>query len=141
MAFGARVLAAVDARSPVQAIAKFREAHVNRRAEYFMGNMLDELLVEVERMDTVVFYWLRGHSGAVPNEAADLQATEFLEQEPTDVVRRCSQTCQSHVRIRQETIRVGSETYRTSCADGSWGQVAQVHLEGHDGLGVALGQG
>ena len=84
---GARVLLAVDARSPVQAIAKFREAHVNRRAEYFMDDMLDELLVELERMDVVVFYWLRGHSGAAPNEAADLQATEFLEHEPMDVVR------------------------------------------------------
>ena len=84
---GARVLLAVDARSPVQAIAKFREAHVNRRAEYFKDDMLDELLVELERMDAVVFYWLRGHSGAAPNEAADLQATEFLGHEPMDVVR------------------------------------------------------
>ena len=33
---GSRVMIAVDARSPVQAIVRFREAHVNRRAEYFV---------------------------------------------------------------------------------------------------------
>ena len=85
---GARVLLAVDARSPVQAAVKFRAAHVNKRAEYFCDDMLDELLRELERMDTAIFYWLKGHSGAAPNEAADLQATRFLEEEPLDVGRR-----------------------------------------------------
>jgi hypothetical protein len=47
------------------AVTKFREAHVNKRAEYYRDGMLDELLVELERMDLVVFYWLKGHSGAV----------------------------------------------------------------------------
>jgi len=59
-----RVLIAVDARSPVQALCTFRRAHVNKRAEYLRDDMLDELLRQVERMDTVVFYWLKGHSGA-----------------------------------------------------------------------------
>jgi hypothetical protein len=39
------------------AVAKFREAHVNKRAEYFQDDMLDELLRELERMEIVVFYW------------------------------------------------------------------------------------
>ena len=55
--------------------AKFREAHVNKRAEYYQDDMLDELLRELERMEIVVFYWLKGHSGAVASEMADLQAT------------------------------------------------------------------
>ena len=75
-----RVLIAVDARSPVQALCTFRRAHVNKRAEYLRDDMLDELLRQVERMDTVVFYWLKGHSGAAPNEAADWYATEFLQE-------------------------------------------------------------
>ena len=82
---GSRVLIAMDARSPVQAVVKFRDAHVNRRAEYFCDEMLDELLREIESMDTVIFYWLKGHSGAAPNEAADFQATALLEEEPMDV--------------------------------------------------------
>ena len=79
---GSRALLAVDARSPVMAVTKFREAHVNKRAEYYQDGMLDELLVELERMDLVVFYWLKGHSGAVPNEIADLRATAMLEDLP-----------------------------------------------------------
>ena len=79
---GSRALLAVDARSPVMAVTKFREAHVNKRAEYYRDGMLDELLVELERMDLVVFYWLKGHSGAVPNEIADLRATTMLEDDP-----------------------------------------------------------
>ena len=75
-----RVLIAVDAQSPVQALCTFRRAHVNKRAEYLRDDMLDELLRQVERMDTVVFYWLRGHSGAAPNEVADWYATEFLQE-------------------------------------------------------------
>ena len=70
---GRRALLAVDARSPVMAVAKFREAHVNKRAEYYQDDMLDELLRELERMEIVVFYWLKGHSGAVANEMADLR--------------------------------------------------------------------
>ena len=58
------------------------EAHVNKRAEYFQDDMLDELLRELERMEIVVFYWLKGHSGAVANEMADLQATRLLEEAP-----------------------------------------------------------
>ena len=85
---GSTVLIAVDARSPVQAVVRFREVHVNRRAEYFCDDMLDELLREIERMDTVIFYWLKGHSGAAPNEAADFQATALLEEEPFDIGRR-----------------------------------------------------
>ena len=85
---GARVLLAIDARSPVQAAIKFRLSHVNKRSEYYCDDMLDELLRDIERMDTIVFYWLKGHSGAAPNEAADLQATKFLEEEPLDVGRR-----------------------------------------------------
>ena len=76
-----RVMIAVDARSPVQAIVKFREAHVNRRAEYFVDDKLDALLRHLERMQIVVFYWLKGHSGAVPNELADLHATKFLSED------------------------------------------------------------
>jgi hypothetical protein len=53
-------LLAVDARSPVMAVAKFREAHVNKWAEYYQDDMLDELLRELERMEIVVFYWLKG---------------------------------------------------------------------------------
>ena len=79
---GMRALLAVDARSPVMAVAKFREAHVNKRAEYYQDGMLDELLRELERMEVVVFYWLKGHSGAVANEMADLQATRMLEEQP-----------------------------------------------------------
>ena len=79
---GKRALLAVDARSPVMAVAKFREAHVNKRAEYYQDDMLDELLRELERMEIVVFYWLKGHSGAVANEMADLQATRMLEEAP-----------------------------------------------------------
>ena len=74
----ARVLVAIDARSPVQALVKFRFSHVNKRAEYFCDDMLDDLLIQIERMDTIIFYWLRGHSGAAPNEAADWHATELL---------------------------------------------------------------
>ena len=85
---GSRVLVAIDARSPVQAVVRFREVHVNRRAEYFCDDMLDELLREIERMDTVIFYWLKGHSGAAPNEAADFQATMLLEEEPGDTGQR-----------------------------------------------------
>ena len=85
---GSRVLVAIDARSPVQAVVRFREVHVNRRAEYFCDDMLDELLREIERMDTVIFYWLKGHSGAAPNEAADFQATMLLEEEPGDIGQR-----------------------------------------------------
>ena len=59
---GQRALLAVDARSPVMAVTKFREAHVNKRAEYYQDDMLDELLRELERMEMVVFYWLKGHS-------------------------------------------------------------------------------
>ena len=81
---GRRALLAVDARSPVMAVAKFREAHVNKRAEYYQDDMLDELLRELERMEIVVFYWLKGHSGAVANEMADLQATRMLEEAPMD---------------------------------------------------------
>ena len=66
------------------AVAKFREAHVNKRAEYYQDDMLDELLRELERMEIVVFYWLKGHSGAVANEMADLQATRMLEEAPMD---------------------------------------------------------
>ena len=51
-----------------------------RRAFRVLDDMLDELLRQVERMDTVVFYWLKGHSGAAPNEAADWYATEFLQE-------------------------------------------------------------
>ena len=76
---------AVDARSPVMAATKFRDVHVNKRAEYYQDDMLDELLVELERMDLVVFYWLKGHSGAVPNEVADLHATRMLRLEPQAV--------------------------------------------------------
>ena len=83
-----RVLIAMDARSPVQAVIRFREVHVNRRAEYFCDDMLDELLREIERMDTVIFYWLKGHSGAAPNEAADFRATMLLGEEPGDIGRR-----------------------------------------------------
>ena len=72
----------------VQAVVKFRDSHVNRRSEYFCDEMLDELLKEIESMDTVIFYWLKGHSGAVPNEAADFQATALLEEEPMDVGQR-----------------------------------------------------
>ena len=79
---GMRALIAVDARSPVMAVAKFREAHVNKRAEYYQDGMLDELLRELERMEIVVFYWLKGHSGAVANEMADLQATRMLKETP-----------------------------------------------------------
>ena len=79
---GMRALIAVDARSPVMAVAKFREAHVNKRAEYYQDGMLDELLRELERMEIVVFYWLKGHSGAVANEMADLQATRMLKEPP-----------------------------------------------------------
>ena len=75
-----RVLIAMDARSPVQSLCTFRRAHVNKRAEYLRDDMLDELLRQVERMDTVVFYWLRGHSGAAPNEVADWYATEYLQE-------------------------------------------------------------
>ena len=32
-------------------------------------------------MQTVVFYWLKGHSGAAPNEFADLHATKFLSDD------------------------------------------------------------
>ena len=78
---GSRVMIAVDARSPVQAIVRFREAHVNRRAEYFADDKLDSLLRHLERMQTVVFYWLKGHSGAAPNEFADLHATKFLSED------------------------------------------------------------
>jgi ribonuclease HI len=78
---GSRVMIAVDARSPVQAIVRFREAHVNRRAEYFVDDKLDSLLRHLERMQTVVFYWLKGHSGAAPNEFADLHATKFLSED------------------------------------------------------------
>ena len=81
---GRRALLAIDARSPVMAVAKFREAHVNKRAEYYQDDMLDELLRELERMEIVVFYWLKGHSGAVANEMADLQATRMLEEAPVD---------------------------------------------------------
>ena len=41
--------------------------------------MLDDLLIQIERMGVVIFYWLRGHSGAAPNEAADWHATDFLD--------------------------------------------------------------
>jgi len=78
---GSRVMIAVDARSPVQAVVRFREAHVNRRAEYFVDDKLDSLLRHLERMQTVVFYWLKGHSGAAPNECADLHATKFLSED------------------------------------------------------------
>ena len=77
---GARVLVAIDARSPIQAVVKFRLSHVNKRAEYFCDDMLDDLLIQIERMGVVIFYWLRGHSGAAPNEAADWHATDFLER-------------------------------------------------------------
>ena len=66
----------------VMAVTKFREAHVNKRAEYYQDGILDELLVELERMDLVVFYWLKGHSGSVPNEIADFRATAMLEDLP-----------------------------------------------------------
>jgi hypothetical protein len=33
-------------------------------------------------MEIVVFYWLKGHSGAVANEMADLQATRMLDETP-----------------------------------------------------------
>ena len=36
-----RGLIAIDARSPVQAIIKFRVSHVNKRSEYHCDDMLD----------------------------------------------------------------------------------------------------
>ena len=41
---GARVLIGHDARSPVQAVLKFRLAHANRRGEYLVDDMLDTLV-------------------------------------------------------------------------------------------------
>ena len=45
---GARVLVAIDARSPVQAVVKFRLSHVNKWAEYFCDDMLDDLLMQID---------------------------------------------------------------------------------------------
>ena len=75
---GARVLICHDARSPIQAMLKFRMSHDNRRGEYLIDDMLDTLLRELERFSVVVFVWGRAHSGIATNEAVDSLATDFL---------------------------------------------------------------
>ena len=83
---GARVLIAHDARSPVQAAIRFRISHTNKRAEYFVDEMLDTLLRELERFEVVVFAWGKAHSGIATCEYADGLATDFLEDEDILVV-------------------------------------------------------
>ena len=78
---GARAMVIVDARSPVQALIKFRVAHVCKRAEYYEDELIDELLKEVERMAVVIFVWAKSHVGIAPNEVADLVATGALEED------------------------------------------------------------
>ena len=102
----ARVLFVIDARSPVQALIRFRMCHVSKRMDYFEDDMLDALLIELERLHLAVFYWVRGHSGVAPNEAADWLATAALEEEPETA--------------RAPWKRHASVSFKAECAQYKW---------------------
>ena len=87
---GARLLVVIDARSPIQAVVAFRKAHVHKRGEYYLDEVIDVLLQEMERMELIVFLWAKSHVGNAPNEIADHRVTLALMEESAHVrMGRC----------------------------------------------------
>jgi ribonuclease HI len=87
------VMVLFDASSPPEALRSWRSNHERRKRDYYNDEELGAVNVHARKLKTLVFFWVKAHSGVTINEWVDMEAAEGL-RDGKPVLREMGGNCE-----------------------------------------------